>query len=373
MSLRRPRDHLPRFEATWLNPSLGCKASGYIIISNYIIMDPPLKTSFTHKLTDEQQILLTELLQTGNYRPVAMEHTVIAAETNDCRIALYTSGKCLVQGKGAQDFVTFVLEPKVLESVRVGYEEMLNPEAYAPHMGIDESGKGDFFGPLVIAGAYADKSLAHTMLAMGVKDSKNISSDKRALELGRDIRKLLGKRFSVVLVGPESYNRLYAKMRSVNNILSWGHARAIENLLANVPDCPRAISDQFGDKKQVERALMGKGRKIELVQRHRAEADVAVAAASILARSAFLHTLQQMGASYELKLPKGASEAVIAAGQALVEKHGPPILLKAAKCHFRTADVVLSKLSLNRSVLGPVGAAISKPRRDFHRRHSDAR
>ncbi len=333
-------------------------------------MEAPAKNSFTHKLTDEQQILLTELLRTGNFRPVTMEHTIIAAETNDCRIALYNSGKCLVQGKGAQDFVTFVLEPKITGSVRLGYEETLNPEAYTPHMGIDESGKGDFFGPLVIAGAYTDNALAKTMLAMGVKDSKNISSDKRALELGRDIRKLLGKRFAVVMIGPEAYNRLYAKMHSVNAILSWGHARAIENLLANVPDCPRAISDQFGDKKQVERALMGKGRKIELVQRHRAEADVAVAAASILARTAFLHGLQQMGTTYELKIPKGASEAVITAGRDLVEKHGPPILLKIAKCHFRTADAVLEKLSLQRSALGPAGAAVSKPRRAFygHRR-----
>ncbi len=333
-------------------------------------MDIPPKTSFTHKLTDEQQILLTEHLRTGNYRPVTMEHTIIAAETDNCRIALYHSGKCLVQGKGAQDFVAFVLEPKILGAVRLGYEEMLNPEAYNPHMGIDESGKGDFFGPLVIAAAYSDNALAKTMLAMGVKDSKNISSDKKALELGRDIRKLLGRRFSVVLIGPEAYNRLYAKMRSVNAMLSWGHARAIENLLANVPDCPRAISDQFGDQKQVERALMGKGRKIELVQRHRAEADVAVAAASILARSAFLHTLQEMGKSYDLKLPKGASEAVIEAGKTLAQKHGPPILLKAAKCHFRTADVVLEKLGLQRAALGPAGAAISKPRRAFygHRR-----
>jgi ribonuclease HIII len=336
-------------------------------------MDVPPKTSFTFKLTDEQQILLTELLRTGNYRPIVREHTSIAAETNTCNISLYNSGKCLIQGKGAQDFVMFVLEPKVLGSVRVGYEEMLNPEAYSPHMGIDESGKGDFFGPLVIAGAYADNALAKTMLEMGVKDSKNISSDKKALELGRDIRKLLGKRFSVVLIGPEAYNRLYAKMRSVNSILSWGHARAIENLLANVPDCPRAISDQFGDKKQVERALMGKGRKIELIQRHRAEADVAVAAASILARSAFLHTLRQMGAGYELKLPKGASEAVIAAGQALVQKHGPTILLKSAKCHFRTADVVLERLSLKRSALGPEGAAMSKPRRAFYGHHRSKR
>ena len=234
-------------------------------------MQPLTKTSFTYPLTEAQQLLLAEILRQGNYRPLLMEHTLIAAETDDCKVALYKSGKCLVQGKGAADFVAFVLEPKVLASAGIGYEEILHPEAYTPHMGIDESGKGDFFGPLVIAGAYIDKALASTMLKMGVKDSKNISSDKRLLELARDIRNMLGQRFSLVLIGPEAYNRLYAKMRSVNLLLAWGHARAIENLLAHVPDCPRAISDQFGDKQQVRRALMRKARKIILEQRHRAE------------------------------------------------------------------------------------------------------
>lgn len=329
-------------------------------------MQPLTKTSFTYPLTEAQQLLLAEILRQGNYRPLLMEHTLIAAETDDCKVALYKSGKCLVQGKGAADFVAFVLEPKVLASAGIGYEEILHPEAYTPHMGIDESGKGDFFGPLVIAGAYIDKALASTMLKMGVKDSKNISSDKRLLELARDIRKMLGQRFSLVLIGPEAYNRLYAKMRSVNLLLAWGHARAIENLLAHVPDCPRAISDQFGDKQQVRRALMRKARKIILEQRHRAEADLAVAAASILARAAFLQALQQMGNSYKLRLPKGASAAVINAGQELINKHGAQVLLKTAKCHFRTTDVILEKLSLERNILGCNGVIMSKPRRAYH-------
>jgi len=324
-------------------------------------MDAPLKTSFTYPLTSDQQILLTEVLQSGNYRPIVVPYAQIAAETDTCKIILYQSGKCLVQGRTAQEFVTYVLEPKVLGHVGVGYEEMLNPEAYAPHMGIDESGKGDFFGPLVIAGAYADKELAKTMLAMGVKDSKNISSDKKAHQLARDIRSLLGKRFSIVMIGPQAYNRLYAKFRSVNAMLSWGHARAIENLLEQVPGCPRAISDQFGDKEQVKRALMTRGRKVELVQRHRAEADVAVAAASILARAAFLSALDKLHKDYGKKFPKGASDQVKAAAEDLVKQHGAGILLKTAKCHFRTTDQVLEKLALKRAALGREGMIKSKP------------
>ncbi len=321
-------------------------------------------TSFTFKLDEAQQILLMEILHGGNYRPVPMEYTQAAADADGCRVALYNSGKCLVQGKKAADFVQFVLEPQVLGAVRVGYEKILDAAHYQPHMGVDESGKGDFFGPLVIAAAYADRSLAERMQTMGVRDSKRITSDKRLLEIARDLRQLLGRRYSLVRIGPAAYNRLYAKMRSVNRILAWGHARAIENLLTVTPDCPRAVSDQFGSQQQVLRALMGKGRKIKLEQMHRAESDPAVAAASILARADFLTALREMGEKAGVKFPKGASAAVVAAAGELADKHGPAALVQNAKCHFRTADVVLQARALTRAVLGPDGQAQSQAQRD---------
>ena len=251
------------------------------------------KNSYSFKLTPEQQDTLEALLRAGNYRPIRVEHTRIAVEIPKCKISLYKSGTCLVQGKGAEEFVTFTLEPLVLMAAALGYEEVLNPEATAPHMGVDESGKGDFFGPIVIVSAYIDPTLAESMRDMDVKDSKKITSDKKALRLGGELRQLLGNRHSVIKIGPSAYNRLYSKMRSVNTLLAWGHARAIENLLEVLPDCPRAISDQFGSKQLIERALMKKGQKIELVQRHKAESDLAVAAASIIAREIFLRSLKQ--------------------------------------------------------------------------------
>jgi len=319
------------------------------------------QTSFTYKLDAGRQAKLTRILSTGNYRPAAVPHTVIAARTEDCSIALFRSGKCLVQGKGAADFVTFVLEPLVLEQVGLGYEDVLDPEAGRPRMGIDESGKGDFFGPLVVAGAYVDEKLTPVLQELGVRDSKRISSDNRALSLGRDIRKILQGRFSVVRIGPRAYNRLYAKMRNVNRILAWAHARAIENLLENVPDCPRAISDQFGSKEQVLRALMKKGSKIELIQRHRAESDLAVAAASVLAREAFVRALKTLEKEYEgLAFPKGASPAVREAAVELVKARGPEILLETGKCHFKTTDAVLEEAGTARDALGPDGQAVSR-------------
>jgi ribonuclease HIII len=318
------------------------------------------RTSFTYKLTQPQQEQLYGLLATGNYLPVEMEHTQIAVDGERCRIALYKSGKCLVQGKGAQDWVTFVLEPNILMEAGVGYEDVLDPDALRPHMGIDESGKGDFFGPLVIAAVYTDEALARAFREMGVKDSKRISTDQRALDMADALRDKLGDRFAIVTIGPRAYNRLYAKMGNVNRMLAWGHARAIENLMEAVPTCPRAVADQFGPKRQIEQALLKKGRSIKLEQRPRAESDPAVAAASILARAAFVYALKKMGRTYDVEIPKGASAKVLEVAGDLVEAQGPDVLLDTAKCHFKTADKVLASQGHTREALGPDGQAMSK-------------
>ena len=319
------------------------------------------RNSFTFKLTDEQQTTLTEILRSGNYRPTKVPYTSISAKTENCSINLYTSGKLLVQGKCAEEYVQFVLEPLVLLSVSVGYEEVINPELSEPHMGVDESGKGDFFGPMVIAAAYIDETLIEPMRKLDVKDSKNITSDKKAMFIGGELRKLLGHRFALVTIGPSAYNRLYTKMRSVNRILAWGHARAIEDLLEKVPTCPKAISDQFGNKETVERALMQKGRGIELIQRHKAESDLAVAAASILAREGFLRALQTMQQRYGTEIKKGASAAVREAAVALVRSKSPEVLLQTVKCHFKTTDAVLTAFGLTRKDLPPECQVKSKP------------
>ncbi len=318
------------------------------------------KTSFTYTLTGDQQRTLKELLKDGNFKPCTVPHTVVAVEGADCHINLYTSGKCLVQGKGAEDFVLFYLEPLVLGAAGVGYEEVLTPEATAPHMGIDESGKGDFFGPLVAAAAYVNPDLAKTMREIGVKDCKQLS-DKQVLAIGARLRDLLGRnRYALVAIGAETYNRLYAKFRNVNGLLAWAHARCIENLLETVADCPRAVADQFGSEHVIKRALMKKGRSIVLEQRHKAESDIAVAAASVLAREAFLRSLLRIGGEFGAAIPKGASDQVRAAAVELVRKHGPEVLLRTCKCHFRTTEAVLAACGKSRADLPPDGRVVSR-------------
>ncbi len=208
-------------------------------------------------------------------------------------------------------------------------------------IGIDESGKGDYFGPLVIAGVYVARAAEEHIRALGVRDSKTVS-DKKAAILAEQIRTLCP--FTVVVIGPERYNSLYASFKNLNRLLAWGHARAIENLLAQV-SCDRVISDQFGDERFLRNALMAKGRMVTLVQKPRAEEEVAVAAASIIARAEFLRRLEELSTRYGVRFLKGASDAVIIAGKEFVKRHGVEALGQVAKLHFRTTATVLNVTS----------------------------
>ena len=299
-------------------------------------------TSYTCKLTDEQAGALDAALRARDWKPREVPYARFAFESPKANIVFYESGKLVVQGKGTQEFIEFVLEPEVLKQAKLGYETILNPDLLQPRIGVDESGKGDFFGPLCIAGAYINESIVNAWRDSGIRDSKNISSDKKIAELAEKIRKTPGCVVDVVTIGNEAYNRLYTRMRSVNTILAWGHARVIENLLGRKhemnPPPVKAMSDQFAASKSViEKALMKAGREINLVQQHRAEEDLAVAAASILARDAFVAGLSRLEKQFEMELPKGASTAVDEAAKKFVTERGPENLGAIAKMHFRTA------------------------------------
>jgi ribonuclease HIII len=300
------------------------------------------RSSYTCKLDADKIPQLKRDLESRGFmfRDVPYAHFGAEHRGEKVNVAMYTSGKLVVQGRGTTDFVQFYLEPQLLGEARLGYEHLLDPTMLEPRIGVDESGKGDFFGPLVIAGVFVDEAAAQNMMEIGVRDSKLIKSDARIAAIAKEIRLTEGCVTNVVAIGPEKYNELHARVKNVNEILGWGHARVIENLLERV-DSPKAISDQFGNKRIIEQALMKRGRKIQLVQRHKAESDLAVAAASIIARDEFVTRLRRLGREYGLELPKGASTAVEEAAVQLVAKHGREALGKVAKMHFRTSQKVL--------------------------------
>lgn len=301
-------------------------------------------TLFTSALSPEQAEKLRVLLEAEQFRFEPKPYTLYFAQKEKLSIAVYEKGpKVVIQGKGTGDFVTFKLEPEVLGEALLGYDEVHYPERFERHFGIDESGKGDFFGPLVIAGVYVDAGIARAFLEAGITDSKRIGSDARIRALAKVIKNTQGAVSSVVEIGPERYNQIYEKIGNLNKLLAWGHARVIENLTAQRPDCPRALSDQFANPRLIENALMKQGRTIVLEQRTKAESDPAVAAASILARERFIDWLEKTGSSHGVTLPRGVSAQVKTTAVQLVHRHGAELLPRLAKMHFKTATEVLSK------------------------------
>jgi ribonuclease HIII len=302
---------------------------------------PPLHSQ-TYPLTPEQAAKLQTLLRERGFTFLEKPYTLYAATKEKLNIAVYEKGpKALLQGRGLEDFITFVLEPEILGEARLGYEEVHEPEQFAPHFGIDESGKGDLFGPLVIAGVYVDGDLARHLRDEGIRDSKGIGTDKKIRELARVIRNS-GAPSEIIVISPEKYNQLYAKIGNLNRLLAWGHARIIENLCTRVPGCRRALSDKFADARVLEKALLEKGSNIQLDQRTKAESDYAVAAASILAREGFIDWLDKHSKDLEITLAKGVSAKVKSAATEVIRMYGAGMLSKVAKMHFKTASEILA-------------------------------
>lgn len=213
-------------------------------------------------------------------------------------------------------------------------------------IGTDESGKGDYFGPLVVAGVYvADGVTEERLRRLGARDSKKLS-DRRVIAVAAGVKE--NAPAAVVAIGPARYNELYARMGNLNLILAWAHARVLENLAAEIPAATRAVTDKFGDESYVANALMKRGRKLALAQLHHAEDDVAVAAAACVARAEFLRRLERLGREVGVRLPKGAAAAVEEAAREIIRTRGAGALRAVAKVHFKTT----SRLGL------PAGAAL---------------
>ena len=208
---------------------------------------------------------------------------------------------------------------------------------FIAHIGTDESGKGDFFGPLVIAGVLVDEKSAEYFKELGIKDSKKLS-DKKMLMLAGEIKKTAPH--SIIAISNTKYNELYANIKNLNKLLAWGHARAIENVLER-NHCEYALSDKFGDESLIQSALMKNGRTIRLEQMCKAESDIAVAAASVLARATFVEKMQAMEETYGLKFQKGCSGLVKKVASEFISKYGKERLKEVCKAHFKTYNEVI--------------------------------
>ena len=352
------------------------------------------KTSYTFELDNDQQEILLGIMVNGNYRKREVPYSLWSIEGDGFNATLYAKEKhgrrkLCVQGSGAEDFVLFTLEPQVLGAASLGYEEVLNPETLAPHGGSDESGKGDYFGPLVVCCAYVDEQVSAAIdaftytvtdknddvrkLRLEVKDCKKMS-DTQVLVAGAKLRALLGEDgYAVVKLGPAAYNRLYAKIGNINRMLAWAHGTAIEELLTKKRSVKRVVVDQFAPTEAtIRRALKPLGKAATIDQHHKAESDPAVAIASVIARELFLRDIQKMSEELSecggsgvlsasegdssLRIPIGSSDPrVRALAEEMVKKHGPVWLMNHCKAHFQTTDKVLAACGFSRSDLPPEG------------------
>ena len=262
-------------------------------------------------------------------------YTVFSAKKKGVSCTLYKSGKLMVQGKDKQDFIAFYLEPEILKDFSFSYPQTLVDGT--PRIGIDEAGKGDYFGPLCIAGVYASEEGLQKLIDLKVKDSKRMN-DRVIKVMAAEIRRYLPH--SIVKLFPQKYNELYDKFKNLNHLLAWAHATAIEELVQNT-GCRKVIIDQFASEHVVENALKRKQLEVDLTQRHYGEEDPVVAAASILARAAFVDGIESLSKMVELTLPKGASSLVIDAGKQVLAKQGEEMLKKVGKLHFKTTSQII--------------------------------
>lgn len=289
----------------------------------------------TLKLTEEQKNKLRQYLETNGFSFETRPYQEFLARKDTVVVNLYTSGKVVFGGSnkaGIQEIKDFLLS---IGSVEVTEKEKEYPpiEVAGTRIGTDEAGKGDYFGPLVIAGVLITEDKEQELSKLGVRDSKTLR-EKTISNLAFDIRRILNREdYEVIWISPATYNILYQKLGNLNSILGWGHARAIENLLSTGKYCKVAIADQFGDQRYIENALMRKGREIELLQMPKAERDLAVAAASIIARDTFVCKLREIGERYGTVFPKGSSD-VVEFGKQFVKDYGVDALLHVAKIHF---------------------------------------
>ncbi len=271
------------------------------------------------------------------------QYAQFRAKTSLGIAVLYNSGKFLIQGSDVSSLVDDFL--RAFNTKQVNYQQSVgvakikpqqNEEIPFPHIGVDESGKGDFFGPLVVAGVLATEENSKRFIQEGIKDSKKLS-DEKIIKLAGIIK--ANAVHSVVVVGNEKYNELYAKFNNLNKLLAWGHARVIENILEKSP-CDYALSDKFGNENLIKNALIDKGKNITLEQRVRGEEDIAVAAASVLARAEYVNRMQTLSKRYELELPKGASDKVLIAGKKFAQMYTKDKLKFIAKLHFKTYNQI---------------------------------
>ncbi len=305
--------------------------------------DEPKKVAMhTLKLDAAQAEKLRQIIIGKGWVSFPVDHSAFAFKGPDLNVVHYKSGKCVISGRGTEEFVKFSVEPDVTGQATLGYEEELNPEWFEEHAGLDESGKGDLFGPVVSACVIATGEMTREWIRLGIKDSKKLTDTKIA-ELDKLIRSTPGVTVKTTFARMAKYNELHSRFgKNLNRLLGWMHATSCEEALKDFElqhqRRPQwGLLDQFSEEPIVQKELARKGVEFDLRMRTKAESDPVVAAASIVARACFVRELDRLSQDGRVELPKGSGREAKEAGIELVGRLGPAILVNFAKLHFRTA------------------------------------
>ncbi|MHC4971029.1 MAG: ribonuclease HIII [Planctomycetota bacterium] len=284
----------------------------------------------TLKLTAEEIAALRQDLNTAGFEFRRLDHAHFQARGEGVVVNAYRSGKVVVQGKGEATFLR-----------ARGLATTPPPSLDEPVAGSDESGKGDYFGPLVVSAVVVDPSQEAALAEAGVRDSKQMS-DTATHRAAAAIRQLCPH--AVCALNPTEYNEHHERDRNVALFLAQKHAEALAAAIKDAPACARVVIDQFTFAERLEDALKQHGVDLPVEIRPRAEDNPAVAAASVLARSEFLLGLRDLGTEYGLELPKGAGQNVETVGRRFFQDYGIEALRAVAKIHFKTTKRVTENL-----------------------------
>ena len=302
---------------------------------------PKKLSTYTLKLDDAQMEKLRALLYSRGWESFDVEYARYAFRGPDCNVTAYESGKLVVAGKGTEDFVTMTLEPEVTLAPKLGYDVVHHPDWFEAHAGLDESGKGDLFGPVIAATVIAERPAIEEWMKAGVKDSKRIA-DTQIVNLDKMIRGTANVAVATCFCGMPKYNQLMGRPHAnLNRLLAWQHATALAQALGR-KRVPWGLLDQFSKQPLTQRELAKMGVKdFDLRMRTKAEEDPVVAAASVIARAEYVRQMQGLSKRFGETLVKGAGPLVKEQAARIVERFGARSLGDFAKLHFRTAYEVV--------------------------------
>ncbi len=308
--------------------------------SNFDESDRKKKSSYTLKLTSEQMDKLGEELKKRDWSSRTVQYARYAYDGEFVKVVVYESGKLVVQGRNTEDFVANILEPEVTGEFLLGYEEVNNPEWFEPHAGMDESGKGDLFGPVVTACVIGDGDMVRSWMNVGIRDSKTIT-DGAIIKMAKQIKATKGVVIKVAYTNMLKYNELYHKFDSnLNKFLAWLHGRALNDALhEKKPEW--GLLDQFTKQPLVQKYVEEKD--FELRMRTKAEEDPVVAAASIVARATWLQQMKKLEEIAGEKLPKGSGAQAKEKARLIFTKWGEARMGEFCKLHFKTAYEAMGK------------------------------